>query len=105
MADVAAVDEVCKRLQSHKGVEGIIVINADGIAIRSTFDNEITVQYASLVSRFSVKARSVIKDLDDDNELKFLRLRSKKHEILIAPEFEKSKEYVLVIIQAPCCDF
>lgn len=101
MVDVAAVDEHFKRLQSHQGVLGVIVINAEGIAIRTTFDNELTVQYAALVSHFTVKARSVIKKLDGENELKFLRIRSKKHEIMIAPEFEKGNEYYLVVVQDP----
>ncbi|PNH04058.1 Dynein light chain roadblock-type 2 [Tetrabaena socialis] len=101
MTDIAAVDETFKRLQSHKGVLGIIVINVDGIAIRTTFDNDLTVQYAALVSHFCVKARSAVKKLDADNDLKFLRIRSKKHEIMIAPEFEKSHEYYLVVVQDP----
>jgi dynein light chain roadblock-type len=101
MGDIAAVEETFKRLQSHKGVIGVIVINADGIAIRTTFDNEITVQYAALVSHFTLKARSAVRRLDSDNELKFLRIRSKKHEIMIAPEFDRNNEYYLVVVQDP----
>ncbi|MEW5303935.1 MAG: hypothetical protein WDW38_010672 [Sanguina aurantia] len=104
MVDVAQVDETFKRLQSHKGVQGVIVINADGIAIRSTFDNDLTVQYASLISHFTVKSRSVIKKLDPENDLKFLRIRSKKHEIMIAPEFEKAGQYYLVVVQDPSAE-
>lgn len=100
MVDVAAVDETFKRLQSHKGVIGIVVINSDGIAIRTTFDNDLTVQYAALASHFTVKARGAVKKLDAENDLKFVRIRSKKHEIMIAPEFEKSHEYYLVVVQA-----
>lgn len=100
MAD-SAVEETFKRLQSHKGVIGVVVINMDGIAIKSTFDNDVTVQYAALVSHFTSKSRSVVRKLDPDNDLKFLRLRSKKHEILIAPEFDKSNEYYLVVVQDP----
>lgn len=92
MADIAAVDETFKRLQSHKGVLGVIVVNSDGIAIRTTFDNDLTVQYAALVSHFTVKARAAVRKLDAENELKFLRIRSQKHEIMIAPEFEKNSE-------------
>ena len=75
MADASAVEETFKRLQSHKGVIGVVVINADGIAIKSTFDNDVTVQYAALVSHFTTKSRSVVRKLDPDNDLKFLRLR------------------------------
>lgn len=104
MAEVAAVEETFKRLQSHKGVLGVIVINGDGIAIRTTFDNDVTVQYAALVSHITVKARSVVRKLDGENELKFLRIRSKKHEIMIAPEFEKGAEYYLVVVQNPSAE-
>lgn len=97
----AAVEETFKRLQSHKGVLGIVVINSDGIAIRSTFENETTVHYAALVSHFTVKARSAIRKLDGENELQFLRIRSKKHEIMIAPEFDKTHEYYLLVVQDP----
>lgn len=34
----------------------------------------------------------------------FLRLRSKKHEIMIAPEFEAGHEYTLVVVQDPKAD-
>lgn len=104
MAELAAVEETFKRLQSHKGVIGVIIINSDGIAIRSTLDNELTVQYAALMSQFTVKARSVVRNLDPDNDLKFVRIRSKKHEIMIAPEFDKSREYYLVVVQDPSTD-
>jgi dynein light chain roadblock-type len=102
--EIAAVEETFKRLQSHKGVLGVLVLNADGISIRSTFDNDTTVQYAALVSQFTVKARGAVRQLDPDNELRFLRIRSKKHEIMIAPEFEKSREYYLVVVQDPAAE-
>eukprot|EP00955_Chlamydomonas_euryale_P030659 322783-Chlamydomonas_euryale.AAC.6 len=70
MGDSSPVDETFKKLQSHKGVLGVVVINADGIAVKSTFDNEQTVQYASLVSHFTTKCRSVVKKLDGEDELK-----------------------------------
>lgn len=101
MADVAQVDETFKRLQSHKGFVGALIVNGDGIAIRSTFENDITVQYAALVSGFTSKARSAVRQLDTENDVKFLRIRSKKHEIMIAPEFAKSHEYYLVVVQNP----
>jgi dynein light chain roadblock-type len=66
MTDIAAVDDTFKRIQSHKGVIGVCVINADGIAIKSTFENDLTVQYAALVSHFIAKSRSVVQKLDSD---------------------------------------
>ncbi|KAF6197680.1 hypothetical protein GE061_008646 [Apolygus lucorum] len=91
------VDDTLKRIQSHKGVVGIIVINSDGVPIKSTLDNTTTVQYAALMTQLCDKSRSAIRDLDPTNDLTFLRLRSKKHEIMIAPD----KDFILIVIQAP----
>jgi len=89
------IDETLKRIQSHKGVVGVIVVNSEGVAIKSTLDNTTTVQYTGLVTSLTDKARGVVRDLDPTNDLTFLRLRSKKHEIMIAPE----KEYMLIVVQ------
>ncbi|GFG38250.1 hypothetical protein Cfor_01891 [Coptotermes formosanus] len=79
------VEETMKRIQSHKGVVGTIVVNSEGIPIKTTMDNTTTVQYAGLISQLSDKARSVVRDLDPTNDLTFLRIRSRKHEIMVAP--------------------
>ncbi|KAI0218962.1 Dynein light chain roadblock-type 2 [Lamellibrachia satsuma] len=94
---MAEVEETIKRIQAHKGVIGVIVINADGIPIRSTLDNSTTVQYSGLITSLTSKARSVVRDLDPQNDLTFLRVRSKKHELMIAPE----KDYTLIVVQNP----
>lgn len=49
------------------------------------------------IEKFFFQARSVVRDLDPSNDLTFLRIRSKKHEILVAPD----KEFLLIVIQNP----
>jgi len=41
-----------------------------------------------------------VRTLDPQDDLTFLRVRSKKHEIMVAPD----KEYVLIVIQDPNAD-
>uniref|UniRef100_A0A8C4TXY0 Dynein light chain roadblock-type 2 n=1 Tax=Falco tinnunculus TaxID=100819 RepID=A0A8C4TXY0_FALTI len=94
----AEAEETLRRIQAHKGVVATIVINAEGIPIRTTLDNSTTVQYAGLLHQLTMKARSTVRDIDPQNDLTFLRLRSKKHEIMIAPD----NEYLLIVIQNPC---
>ncbi|XP_077982286.1 dynein light chain roadblock-type 2 [Glandiceps talaboti] len=94
---MSEVEETLKRIQSHKGVIGIIVVNTEGIPIRTTLDNSTTVQYSGLIHTLAAKARSTVRDIDPQNDLTFLRIRSKKHEIMVAPE----KEYLLIVIQNP----
>ena len=91
------IEETIKRIQSHKGVKGVLIMNSDGIPIRSNLSTEDTEVYAALISQLSIKATSIVRTLDDSDELSFLRIRSKKHEIMVAPD----KDYVLVVIQNP----
>lgn len=56
-----------------------------GIPIKTTLDNSSTVQYAGLIHQLVMKARSTVRDIDPQNDLTFLRVRSKKNEIMIAP--------------------
>uniref|UniRef100_A0A914X9S8 Dynein light chain roadblock n=1 Tax=Plectus sambesii TaxID=2011161 RepID=A0A914X9S8_9BILA len=94
---MADVEETIKRIQSQKGVVGVIVMDSEGRPVRSTLDQETTTQHAALLQQLSDKAKNVIRELDPSNDLTFLRLRSKKHEIMIAPD----KDYLLVVIQNP----
>jgi len=91
------VEETLKRVQSHKGVKGVIIMTTEGIPIRSTMAVEETENYTALVSQLAMKAAGVVRSLDESDELAFLRIRSKKQEIMIAPD----KDYVLVVIQNP----
>ena len=50
MADVNVVEQTVKRLSSHKGIEGILILSGEGIPIRSTLESSLSVQYAGLVS-------------------------------------------------------
>lgn len=71
--------------------------NFSGIPIKTTMDNTSTVQYAGLVSQLADKARSVVRDLDPTNDLTFLRVRTKKHEIMMAPGNTKKLNYMFTL--------
>ncbi|XP_073687773.1 dynein light chain roadblock-type 2 [Garra rufa] len=93
----AEVEDTLKRIQGINGVIGTIVVNAEGIPIKTTLDNSTTVQYAGLLHQLTMKARSTVRDIDPQNDLTFLRIRSKKHEIMVSTD----KEYLLIVIQNP----
>ncbi|XP_006809953.1 dynein light chain roadblock-type 1-like [Neolamprologus brichardi] len=75
----------------------LINVFPSGIPIKSTLDNSSTVQYAGLIHQLVMKARSTIRDIDPQNDLTFMRVRSKKNEIMIAPD----KDFFLIVIQNP----
>jgi dynein light chain roadblock-type len=37
---MSEVEETLQRIQTHKNVQGIVIVNADGHIIRSTYQNE-----------------------------------------------------------------
>ncbi|VVC92988.1 dynein light chain roadblock-type 2-like [Leptidea sinapis] len=90
-------DETVRKLSSHKGVVGVVVVNGEGIPIKSTLDNHVSVQYAGLMGSLIDKAKAVVRDLDPTNDLTFLRIRSKKSEVMVAPD----KDFILIVVQTP----
>ncbi|KAL0096482.1 hypothetical protein J3Q64DRAFT_1021988 [Phycomyces blakesleeanus] len=91
------LDENLRRLSNRKGVKGVVILNGDGQAIRSTLDKDLTKLYGQLISQLVTQARTTVADLDEDNDVTFLRIRTKKHEIMVAPDHE----YLLVVVQDP----
>ena len=92
-----------------------------GIPIRTTLDNATTVQYAGLIHQLTAKSRTTVRDIDPQNDLQFLRIRTLKHEIMVSPgndnvlctiqimhfiyniidSFLTDKDYLLIVIQNP----
>jgi dynein light chain roadblock-type len=68
--------------------------------LKSTLDAETANQHAALITALAARASSAVRTLDPTNDLTFLRIRSKKHEIMVAPD----KEYMLIVIQNPQFD-
>jgi dynein light chain roadblock-type len=102
---VTEVDERIERIRQHKGVKGLLIVNyredKDGgqsqpIFVRSTLPQgtEAT-NYGVKLSSLARQARNLVRDLDPSNDLTFLRISCKKHEMMIAPD----KDYFLIVIQ------
>ncbi|CAI2386249.1 unnamed protein product [Moneuplotes crassus] len=92
------IEETWNRINTHKGVEGIIIIDSMGSAIKTTMDQNKTIEYGSLVNQFCEKAILCIKSLHEEEEIVFIRIRSQnKNEIMIAP----TEDYTLIVVQNP----
>ncbi|KAI9301238.1 hypothetical protein BJ944DRAFT_187072 [Cunninghamella echinulata] len=97
IAVTAEMEETIKRISSRKGVKGVIIMNHSGQIIRTTMEPEITKQYAIQFSGLVKQTQTTVTTLDEENDLTFLRVRTKKHEVMIAPNVE----YILLVIQNP----
>uniref|UniRef100_A0A336LE92 Dynein light chain roadblock n=1 Tax=Culicoides sonorensis TaxID=179676 RepID=A0A336LE92_CULSO len=93
------IEERLKKLLTFPGVKAFLVINYEGVPIKTSFadDDPIAIHYAALMTRLTDKLRKVVKDLDATNEFKWIRIRTKKDEIVVAPE----KDFILVVVQEP----
>ena len=89
------IEGILKRIQTHKGVIGTIVVNSEGIPVRTDLDNSNTLQYASLCRSLALLANNTVRDMDPENALTILRVQSRKNELMIAP-FEG---FTLIVIQ------
>lgn len=93
----AVIEEIFNKINTHKGVEGIILSDMDGIPLKSTFkDEEVTYFYTTSASMFVRKCRNAVKTLTGES-LSFIRLRTKLNEIMIAPD----GNFVLIVVQNP----
>jgi dynein light chain roadblock-type len=95
-------------LCTPQGVLGTIVVNEDGEAVRATTvcdasgvpledQNAVVKKYASLVPQLASMARNMVRDLDPQNDLRFLRVRSRDHEMMV----HSDPEFTLIVIQNP----
>ena len=98
---MSEVEERIARIKNHKGVKGLLIVDGEGKFIRSTMSTqpgELAPKIiAQKVSELAKKARSIVRDINPLDDLTFFRVRSKKQEILVAPD----KEYFLIVVQQP----
>ena len=100
---MAEVEERINRIKNHKGVFCLLIVDETGKQLRIAINSSQTLkdtetirkQYAQKVTELAKKARSVVRDINPQNELTFFRVRSKRQEILVAPD----KNLFLMVIQ------
>ena len=93
-----AAEEIFKRINAHKGIAGTLIIDAGGIPIHTTLDNASTIHYAQLMSILITKARNAVRELNPEDDLEFLRIKTKKNEVQVAPAKDGS---ALIVVQIP----
>ena len=89
------VERILRRIQAHHGVIALMLTNRDGLVLRSNLDLTTTKLYAVQYQNLIKMARSAVRELDPQNELCFIRVRNKEHEIMVAP----TEDLVLIVVQ------
>lgn len=98
------VESTIRRLSEHKNVRGVIILSRDGVVIRSAggifqgSDGVIVLRrYASEVRKIVEVVGHSVDRIELDDQLRFLRIRTQQHELLITPD----SKFTLVVIQDP----
>ncbi|OAV95210.1 hypothetical protein PTTG_04374 [Puccinia triticina 1-1 BBBD Race 1] len=98
------VESTIQRLSEHRNVRGVIILNRDGVVIRSSGpvfqgnDGAVVLRrYASEAYKIVDAVGSSVDRMELDDQLRFLRIRTQQHELLISPE----PKFTLVVIQDP----
>ncbi len=74
-----------ERIQNHKNVQGLVLINSEGNPVRSNMDNSTSLQYTRHTEELRGITQHVVRDLDPKDDLLELRLRTRFNEIMILP--------------------
>jgi dynein light chain roadblock-type len=91
------IDGILKGLGNLTGVLGTMVMNSNGLPIRTTFKDAEAIHYAAFISEFLRKLRAVLEPMLGA-PIDVIRVRSHKNEIIIAPSDQKS-DIILVVVQ------
>uniref|UniRef100_A0A061RIM5 Dynein light chain roadblock n=2 Tax=Tetraselmis sp. GSL018 TaxID=582737 RepID=A0A061RIM5_9CHLO len=91
------VDSILERIREHKGVKGYMIVDNKGKTLRTTFDGDLAQKYNKMIPQLAEMARSMVRDLDPQNDLEFLRIRSHNAEIMVAPR----SEFCCIVVQDP----
>ena len=87
------MEEALKRLTAHKGVTQAVIVNSDGIPIRTVpaaMEPKDATMFPAVLLPVVQKSKQMVAALAKlegiDNSFNSIRLRSKKNEILVYPE-------------------
>lgn len=89
------VDECVRHICSKRGILHCLVIDSSGVPVRSTMSDPETVEHIGLFGQLIDRARVIMFSFDSTDEIISLRVRSRKHEILITLD----ELFVFLVVQ------
>ncbi|WWC98088.1 hypothetical protein V866_004979 [Kwoniella sp. B9012] len=116
------IESTLSRLSAYRNVRGVMILSRSsstsmqpngstsenngstgpgiGGIIQTTgnaFEGESGKRYARAVEEIVLRVGKALNDCEQGDELKFMRIRTKKHELIITPD----EKYLLVVLQDP----
>ena len=99
------LEETVGRLSAHKGVEAVLMLNRHGDILVSSggasgnapAENQDKPKQAKYLKQVIETATKFIHCLDPEDAVSFVQIRSKQHEVMLAPH----NDYILAVLQDP----
>ncbi|KIM33081.1 hypothetical protein M408DRAFT_326738 [Serendipita vermifera MAFF 305830] len=98
------LEQTLQKLSSHRTVLGVLLLSraSPPSIIRHSgvvFDGEQGRKYAKAVGRIVDACKAGLDDIDGEtqDDMKFMRIRTKRHELMISPD----ERYLLVVLHDP----
>jgi len=96
----ALIEETIERLSFVHGVQGVLIVDRDGLVIRTTLPTSDAARYASNMLPLLERAQQVAESIEGPkSELRMLCVRTRKHEMLLCTE--RSMLFSILILQDP----
>ncbi|KAH8259003.1 hypothetical protein KR038_006891 [Drosophila bunnanda] len=83
------------RLAQLPGVQAAILIDRNGLPVRSTLNQADTLRYANKMQPLVATARSMVQEMEPTDQLTYVRLRTRRQEVMVATE----NQHTIIIIQ------
>ncbi|XP_052851348.1 dynein light chain roadblock-type 2 [Drosophila gunungcola] len=83
------------RLVQLPGVIGAILVDGNGVLVRTNIAEDAAQMYANRMRPLVVLARSMIHDIEPDDRLSYVRLRTRRQELMVATE----NQHTIILIQ------
>ena len=91
-SSLGEVQDTIRRISENKSVQGVMIVNAHGDILQSTWNPNDQLKHAKAVSSIVRQAHSL---LQENDPLSMITVRSLQREILVAPD----GDYLLVVLQ------
>ncbi|KAG0588192.1 hypothetical protein KC19_2G223700 [Ceratodon purpureus] len=89
------VEHTIKRIASHRGIVGTLIVDKHCVPIRSSMDKASTQQYAAFITPLLHRAQMICLSHDKANPLTMFRLRTNTTEVIVTPD----ENYYLIAVQ------
>lgn len=88
------------QIRQQPFVHDVLVFDVAGVPLKSTMDRDETIRYTGLIELLIDKAKLTVRKLDSADELKMIRIKTNKFEIIVTQD----EQLFFMVFQKPVTD-